>query len=304
MSSDSPTVSVVTPTHDDGRTLPLALASLVAQTYDDWECIVVDDGSRDEPRPAELLDDFTDPRLRLIEFDENRGRSRARQAGLDAARGDFLCMLDADDWYLPAKLDHQLAVADEFPDCALVATDTYIASHRGELSALGRTRPEPLREFPDRDPPLSLHEWTDWGRPPLSHGTAMIRIETARRATYDPHLTRTEDMDFLLQCALGERFAILRTPLYVYTNPAPDHRRTRMFESLRNELRICLKHADAHPIPTARLTTELLAKIAAYHTIFALDIDPLTLRSQHEPPTPRHHDRFRETRTLLDAHFP
>jgi glycosyltransferase involved in cell wall biosynthesis len=301
--SDTTTISVVTPAHDDATTLPVALASLLAQSTDDWECIVVDDGSTDRPRPAEVVEIFDDDRLRTIEFSENLGRSRARQAGLDAARGEFLCMLDADDWYLPSKLERQLAVARDHRDCVVVSTDTYLASRGGELRAVGRTRPEDATET-EGERPVSIGTWNEWGRPPISHGTSMIRMRAARRGRYDSDLTRTEDMDFLLQTALGERYALLREPLYVYTRPAREDRPARMFESIRNELRICRKSALDHPRRAARLAAELLGKYAAYKMIFGLGVDPLAVRSQHREPIDAERRIFERARREVRLELP
>ncbi len=91
-----PLVSVMMPCYNSAGTLPLALASLVAQTYENWECILVDDGSTD--RPIDIVEQASDKRISFFRLDRNMGRGVAQQAALDYATGDYLCMLDADDW--------------------------------------------------------------------------------------------------------------------------------------------------------------------------------------------------------------
>ena len=89
----SPLVSVMMPCFNAAETLPMALASLLAQTHARWEAVIVDDGSTDAT--WDVLRAVDDPRLRVERFPENRGRGAARQRCLEMARGDFLSMLDS-----------------------------------------------------------------------------------------------------------------------------------------------------------------------------------------------------------------
>ena len=95
------------PVHNSADSLPMALSSVVAQTFENWECIVVDDGSTDGS--GEIAGMVRDRRIRVLRLDKNRGRGFARQIALEAAFGDLLCMLDADDWLYPEKLHMQVS---------------------------------------------------------------------------------------------------------------------------------------------------------------------------------------------------
>ena len=97
---DAPLVSIVVPTYDRARFLSEALASVVAQTVEDWECVVVDDGSRE---PVSLPESV-DPRIRLVRRPRNGGPAAARNTGLLEARGAFVTFLDDDDLYAPERL--------------------------------------------------------------------------------------------------------------------------------------------------------------------------------------------------------
>jgi glycosyltransferase involved in cell wall biosynthesis len=97
----TPSVSVVVPAYNAARYLDISIPSVLAQTWTDFELIVVDDGSTDAT--AEKVGGFQDPRVRLVS-QVNRGLAGARNAGIRAARGEFIAFLDADDLWHPEKL--------------------------------------------------------------------------------------------------------------------------------------------------------------------------------------------------------
>jgi glycosyltransferase involved in cell wall biosynthesis len=101
-----PSVSVVIASYNYGRYIGEALASVRAQTFSDWEAIVVDDGSTDETL-AVVRPVLADPRFRLVRQDHG-GQPRAKNRGIDESRGTFVAFLDADDRWRPAKLARQL----------------------------------------------------------------------------------------------------------------------------------------------------------------------------------------------------
>lgn len=111
-----PQVSVIIPTYNSARYLPAAIDSALAQTLRDFELIVVDDGSTDET--AAILCSYGDRLLALHQ--DNRERSAARNAGIRAASGEFIAFLDADDLWLPDKLDRQVAALRDHPEVVLV----------------------------------------------------------------------------------------------------------------------------------------------------------------------------------------
>ena len=106
-------VSIMMPCFNGEQTLPMALASVRAQSHENWEAVVVDDGSTDGT--CDALQGLGEPRLRLERFDTNRGRGAARQRCLEMARGERLTFLDADDWLSPNKLALQVALMREHP---------------------------------------------------------------------------------------------------------------------------------------------------------------------------------------------
>lgn len=113
-----PRISVIMPAYNAVAFLRRSVGSVISQTYQDWELVLIDDGSVDGT--AELADELAngDERIRVI-HQRNAGVSCARNSGMAAARGEFISFLDADDEYLPDFLSELLAAADENgADCA------------------------------------------------------------------------------------------------------------------------------------------------------------------------------------------
>src|SRR5690349_14339630 len=102
-------VSIVTPAYNAARYLPATIDSVLAQSFQRWEMLVVDDCSRDDTREVVAAYAARDSRVRLIQQAKNGGPARARQAALDHAGGRFVAFCDSDDSWLPEKLERQLA---------------------------------------------------------------------------------------------------------------------------------------------------------------------------------------------------
>lgn len=115
----SPTVSVVIPCYNLGEYLDEAVQSVLDQTYQDFEILIVDDGSTDE-RTRALLASYERPRTRVVRT-ENRGLSAARNSGAAMTSGRYLCMLDADDRLEPSYMQRSVEVLDAEPDVAFVS---------------------------------------------------------------------------------------------------------------------------------------------------------------------------------------
>jgi glycosyltransferase involved in cell wall biosynthesis len=120
-----PLVSVVIPAFNRERVIGKAIKSVLAQTFQDFEIIVVDDGSRDETAKNAIKLACSEPRVRVIRFETNQGAQAARNAGARAARGKWLSFLDSDDEWLPRSLEMRLRVA-AVENVEVVHSDCYI----------------------------------------------------------------------------------------------------------------------------------------------------------------------------------
>lgn len=114
-----PGVSVVIPLYNKGRHIARALDSVLCQTFQDYEVVVVDDGSADGG--GDIVGGYLDSRIRLIR-QQNQGASVARNRGIRAAEADLVAFLDADDEWLPTFLERVLRLRKSFPDAGLLGT--------------------------------------------------------------------------------------------------------------------------------------------------------------------------------------
>jgi glycosyltransferase involved in cell wall biosynthesis len=198
-----PIVSVLIPIYNSADTLGLALASLKAQSFTDWECVIVDDGSTDHPE--RVLAQWQDPRIRYEKFPENRGRGAARQAALMAAKGEYVAFVDGDDWIYPHKLERQLAAFKEFPNAVVVSAAMAIVSRENTLVAV---------RGPKKD---VVGTSTRPSQMNVPFPPCMVRTDIAQSVGFDPAFPTVEDSDFLAAVFLGREFVVLSEPLYTYT---------------------------------------------------------------------------------------
>jgi glycosyltransferase involved in cell wall biosynthesis/2-polyprenyl-3-methyl-5-hydroxy-6-metoxy-1,4-benzoquinol methylase len=113
--SGAPGISVIVPAYNAEAYLERSVGSVLGQTHQDLEVLVVDDGSTDGS--VRILTSFDDPRLRIVS-QQNRGVAAARNRGLQAARGRLISFLDADDAWMPDKLEREVDVLDRHPEVA------------------------------------------------------------------------------------------------------------------------------------------------------------------------------------------
>lgn len=205
----TPTVSVVIPTYNREHLLSRSLDSVLAQTFTDFEVLVVDDGSTDGTAVLMAEYEARDGRIRYLSQPRNAGVSAARNRGLREARGDFIAFLDSDDEWFPTKLERQITrfkalpgkvgllyggVENLGPDKErMVATPT----HRGRLY------------------PVLLKQ-------NVIHGTSgvMLRRAAVRRAGFfDEVIPAIEDWDYWLRVTEHFEVDFVPEPLIRYHDP-------------------------------------------------------------------------------------
>ena len=124
-------VSVIVPTYNRAYCLNRAVDSMLAQTYGNCEVLIVDDGSTDDTSARVKTWYGHNPQVRYLR-QVNQGVSAARNAGLRAARGAFIALLDSDDVWLPWKIEVQVACLDALPQVGMIWTDMEAVDPHGE----------------------------------------------------------------------------------------------------------------------------------------------------------------------------
>jgi glycosyltransferase involved in cell wall biosynthesis len=201
-----PLFSVVIPVHDRADVLKPALASVVAQSCADFEVIVVDDGSSDDP--ARVVAGFADPRLSIVR-QENRGACAARNRGIDLARGRYVAFLDSDDRFLPHHLETMARLLDGRTDTAGYAR---MIVNRGG----GRRLVKPPRALRAGEH-MAIYLLCDRGFVPTI--TLVVPRTIAARVRYDETVSYGDDKDFAIRLFLaGCNFAMADAPGAVWND--------------------------------------------------------------------------------------
>ncbi len=129
-----PTVSVIIPTYNYGKYIERAIDSVFAQTYQDYEIIVVDDGSTDNTR--EIIETRYKKKVRYF-YQENKGPGAARNLGLRHMRGDFIVFLDSDDYFLPKNIETKISIFNQHPEIDWLFSDIYFVDQNGDQLGIG-----------------------------------------------------------------------------------------------------------------------------------------------------------------------
>lgn len=124
-----PKVSIVVPTYNRGNFIQEMIESVISQTYDNWELIIVDDGSTDNT--AEIITPYISKNIHYHSL-EHTGRSFARNYGISKSTGEFIAYLDSDDVFLPTKIEKQVKWLIEHPDDAMVYASALLINDFGE----------------------------------------------------------------------------------------------------------------------------------------------------------------------------
>jgi len=146
MTAHAPYVSVVIAAYNDALRLPRAVASIAAQTFTDWELIIVDDGSTDATRSVAEAIAAGDLRVRAISI-PHAGPGAARNAAIAEARGEWIAILDSDDYAAPERLERQLAFADAHSTAGLIATHARRVASNGRSWGTWAPGPHTIEAF-------------------------------------------------------------------------------------------------------------------------------------------------------------
>lgn len=205
----APTVSVIIPTYNRSALLPKAIESVLAQTYKDYELIVIDDGSTDDTR--ERLKPYTE-RIRYF-YQHNGGASAAQNKGIEVARGKWVSVLASDDVWLPTKLARQLetlaALGNEFGACF---TDcSYMGDPSGRPSVFEQAGFRTNSEFGQLDNPARYI----LGTYPAIYFQSLIVLRSLLKEAkgFDDAIGVSEDRDLIFRLTFKTKFCFVSAPL-------------------------------------------------------------------------------------------
>ena len=203
---DYPRVSVIVPTYNRSHLIRRAIGSVLDQTYEDFEVIVVDDGSTDNTH--DVVKDLDDARIRYIRHERRRGPSAARNTGIRAARGEYTAFLDSDDEWLPRNLQEKVRALDSS------SQDVGLAYSR-VVRRLGRNLEYATPRRGLRADERLLDYWTLHGGL-ITVWSTVVETPLLADTLFDEQLHKHEDGDLLLRLHKVTRFFFVPEPLVVW----------------------------------------------------------------------------------------
>mgnify|MGYP006138749783 CR=1 FL=1 len=200
----SPLITVAMPIYNAGRHLRMAVLSIVKQTIEDWELLIIDDGSTDGS--LECIQDIKDPRIRVIRDDLNKGLAARLNEAIELARGQFFARMDQDDISYPERFARQVAMLDNDSNLDLVGVRAIAISQDDQVVG--------IFPYAINHSNICAKPWNGFY---LAHPTWMGRIEWFRRHRYaTPSSYMCEDMELLLRSFSLSRFGAVPEVLFAY----------------------------------------------------------------------------------------
>lgn len=210
----SPRVSIVMPSYNHAAFVGEAIQSILDQSFKDFEIIVTDDGSRDGT--PDIIRKFLDPRIKLEVFPENRGGVVAGNSAIRRSSGEYIARLNSDDFFLPDKLEKQVAFLEANPDIAAVFGMPRLIDERGKPLADG------YREFKFPFPHLSPSR-EEWLRHFFFYGnclcfpTVMIRRSILDEVgLLDPRFANLPDLDMWVRLCMKHDIHVMQSELTAF----------------------------------------------------------------------------------------
>ncbi len=202
--TDGPLVSITMATYNRAEYIEQAISSVLRQTYQNWELIVVDDGSSDDTR--ERVTVFADSRIRYMRHDSNKGIYQTRTDAVAAAHGMYIAVLDSDDvWAASNKLAKQIVFLESHPDHAIVGT--YIKTIDAHGNEIGRDT-----YFQD-DADIRAHILK---RNQFAHSSVLMRKSIVEKVSGYRDIGLAEDLDLILHMGLYGKFATIPEYMTLY----------------------------------------------------------------------------------------
>ena len=194
-----PKISVIMPAYNAEKYIKEAIDSILAQTFSDFEFIILDDGSTDGT--AEIVRSYSDKRIRFVQNEHNLGIANTLNRGLDLAQGEYIARMDADDISLPERFEKQVSFMDKHPKTAVCATAIQCFGARNEQ-----------RIFSESASDLNIDLLFGCC---FAHPSVMMRASDIGNG-YDPAFDKMEDYELWCRVAKNHDLASLPEILLKY----------------------------------------------------------------------------------------
>jgi len=205
-----PHFSVIIPLYNKAPYVRKTVESVLRQTFDDYELVIIDNGSNDGS--SEIVASFTDPRIRIVRLEENVGVSNARNKGVSLSSSPYITFLDADDWWEPTFLEEMARLIERHPDAGIYGTGYYIVKN-------GKKKVAPIgveNGFSEGDVNYCRVYAKTLCMPLTSITVSMPRAVFDEMGGFKPHLKLGEDFDLWIRIALKRKVVFLNKPLSNY----------------------------------------------------------------------------------------
>lgn len=200
-------VSIIIPSYNHDKYVTEAIQSVLNQTFQDFEIVITDDGSKD--KTVEKIKEFKDPRVKLFCFEKNKGAAVAANNCLKNSKGEFIAMLSSDDVFLPDKLEKEVKFLNEHPNIGAVFTNLIPIDEEGKEIDDEKIFDRRYFEKENR----SRYEWLNFffkGKNALAHPSVLIRRECYDKVGfYNERYAQIPDWDLWVRLCMNYEIHIL-----------------------------------------------------------------------------------------------
>lgn len=252
MAFDQPLISVLLPVFNAEKYLGKAIESVLNQTYTHFELLLINDGSSDGSK--QIIESFSDARIRFIDNQENRGLIKVLNQGLGLAKGKYIARMDADDICHLERFQKQIDFLENHPDHGVCGTHI-------KLIDTGEIIKRPLKD-------AELRWWIFKGSP-LAHPSVLMRREVLvqHELQYHTEAYLVEDFDLWWRMSLHCKMANLDEVLLDYRVHAEQEssKSEKQWENLNKNLQLFIEHIG---IQTRVFSSKFIADLLAKHLVF------------------------------------
>ncbi len=246
-----PKISVIIPVYNGEKTIQQTVDSVLNQTFQDFELIVINDGSIDST--LEILSNISDPRLQVFSY-PNSGAPKSRNRGFDQSSGEYIAFLDADDLWTPDKLEAQLTALQNNPEAAVAYSWTDHIDESGQFLYSGRHLTINGNVYPD----LLVQNILENGSNPLIRREAFAEIQG-----FDESLLGGQDRDLYLR--LAARYPFVGVPaVHIFYRMSPNSISSQVLRQEKQCVAVIEKAFLQAPSELQPLKQQSLARIYKY----------------------------------------